>query len=329
MQVGLEAFWVLLFLVLPGFVAALAAAVVRRIRDAGAPAEPRSAAAIIASGLVVSVLANAGALPIFAWSKAEFGLELTWSQLAAQLATLRLSEGFAYLGLLYGIATLAGLGYGLINVKHLHALLYALGRTDISPERDVWTTALTEIFEDPASAARRHFAGRPFVLWLLVQDGEAAGPPYLGRLAHSSARISREKPIELYLDPAYRLEDGTPRRVVPGPAALPVGLHLRLRPESRVEVFATPEDWTPESGTAGGVQAALADGADSGLRLLPDAAYCEGAPADSAHPGIYLVPDSRGRVACPYCGRQVFWAAKAPPAEAPVAEAPAGETPEA
>ena len=63
----------------------------------------------------------------------------------------------------------------------------------------------------------------------------------------SSSFVDREKPIELFLRPAYPrtpIENFFSGNLVAQNAHL-LGMYIRLRPNDMVRFFAAPETWTP------------------------------------------------------------------------------------
>ncbi|MEK0082469.1 DUF6338 family protein [Benzoatithermus flavus] len=234
------------FLVLPGYWASTL-----QIWCAGAT-QAEGAGEWLAMSLLRSIALNAIALPLallLPGLSVSVPLDASIEKVGQAIVALPVITFLRYAGVLYALATLQGLAFGLLQ-RWTKGLAWAFGWTSMTPYEDVWNDVLSERFRSAENLARKGTASLlcPW-LRLTLPDGRVI----LGRMQRSSVRIEQDKPIEVYLEPVYRLDAGS--RTIRSLAHDLVGatdeaLYLRLEPGTAVEIIPAVAGWRPSFAAA-------------------------------------------------------------------------------
>ncbi len=233
MDVSLEGLIVGIFAVLPGFVSAA-------VRAAIAPGDRSSAGEWVAGSIVASLSLNAlvllAFLPIVGFN---LGQEIHGVVQSLGHMPVRLVLG--YLVVLYCLAVVWGAISGLLAEYAPRALAYRLRLTPVSPSPNVFNDTIEKLVRTEENRRLRNTPGQQ-VPWLRVQRDAIA---IVGRLRRGSVDFEVDKPVEVFLSPAYRSGAGGPLAWLPLPGANPQGVYLRLLSTDVAEVFTARSDWTP------------------------------------------------------------------------------------
>jgi hypothetical protein len=234
MDVSLEALIVGLFAVLPGFVSAAVRAVI-------APADRSSTGEWVAGSVVASLSLNAlvliGFLPA-----AGFNLGQPVAGVAKTLGQVPVRLVVEYLVALYVLALGWGVVSGFLAEYAPRALAHRLRLTPVSPTPNVFNDTIEKLVSTAENRKRRDDPARP-VPWLRVQREKTA---VVGRLRRGSVDFEVDKPVEVFLSPAYRSGPEGPLPWPPLAGAEQHGIYLRLLPNDIAEVFTARADWTPQ-----------------------------------------------------------------------------------
>lgn len=233
MDVSLEPLIVGLFAVLPGFVSAA-------VRAAIAPGVRASTGEWVAGSVVgslfLNVLALSGFLPM-----GPFDLEQPVGTVGVPLGKVPVRLALLYLLVLYALAVAWGVISGLLTNYAPRALTHRLRLTPVSPARNVFNDSIERLVR---TAANRMLQGDPSqqVPWLRVQRDQTG---IVGRLRRGSVDFDVDKPIEVFLSPAFPI---SVTDLIPWPplvGARHEGVYVRLISSDIVEVFTARADWLP------------------------------------------------------------------------------------
>jgi len=229
MELGADDFLLTLVLVLPGFVTTL-------VERAFQPRRFAEFSEWLAVSVLRSLWLNLLVLAAFVWWTDPGITDLKLSELADHLNAVALQQAALYVAAVYAAAPVWGVLKGTVWWLSFRAVL-ARGRwSKLRPFDNVWNDVLRSALTQPG-------VGTP-TPWVRVSVGE--GRVVLGRLRKSSVHVDRDKPIEVYLSPAYEVTGGPLqdlRIAIPGIHFN--GIYLRIGPETFVEIYATRPDWAP------------------------------------------------------------------------------------
>ncbi len=233
----LEPLIVGIFAILPGFLSAA----VRSILVSG---KGTTTAEWTVTSIVTSLFLNAFALTVwFLIIGQAVDLSKSVGEIGTQVSAAPASMVAIYLAVLYGFALVWGAVSGLARQYSPRHIAFLTRLTPISPEPDVFHLALGERFRTKKNLAKRGQNDQQ-VPWLKLHSDTGV---ILGRLRSSSVKIERDKPFEVYLEPAYTVENGVLTPIDREDGAEFVGLYVRLKPENTLKVFTARADWVPDA----------------------------------------------------------------------------------
>jgi len=233
---NLESLLVGLFALLPGFLSSA-------VRSVFATEESSTTAAWTVTSVLTSLVLNAFSLvPCFFLVGPPLDFSDSIQDISSGVASLSGWTVLTYLGVVYFLALAWGLTSGLARHYSPRHLAFLNHLTPIAPEPDVFHRSLGKVFRTKENMAKRG-KDEQLVPWLKIDAGNRV---VFGRLQTSNTRIHQDKPIEVYLAPAFSNESSS---LVPhsgGDGASSVGFYLRIRPEQVIEIFSAREDWRPD-----------------------------------------------------------------------------------
>jgi Family of unknown function (DUF6338) len=231
MEFTLEGFFIATLGILPGFFLSLVKTIIN----------PEGEKAKIEEWLATSILASLGlnlvVAALFVLFVIPIDLNKDVDHLVKQLQGQKLVVLLWYAGSLYLAALVLGVLSSLKADWRLGVLVYRWRLTPISPVPNVFNDTLEFAFRRSANLRLR---GRPeqMVPWIRLRRTKVV---VVGRLRRSSVRFDVDKPVEVFLSPAYIFEDSTIRGT-----GLPNGVYLRVLATDVVEILSAPASWIPE-----------------------------------------------------------------------------------
>jgi hypothetical protein len=236
MGMSLESLFVGLFAFLPGFLCS-------SVRSVFTKEESSTTAAWTVTSVLISLAMNAVSFVVYIWLFGPaFDSSDSIQEISSGVASLSVSTIVDYLCLVYIFAFAWGLITGLARHYSLRHLAFLYRLTPIAPERDVFHRTLGQLFRTKDNMAKRGNNDQ-LVPWLKIDAGNRV---MFGRLRSSNNVIHQDKPIEVYLAPAFSIENSS---LVPhsgGNGASSAGFYLRIRPEQVIEIFSARADWRPD-----------------------------------------------------------------------------------
>lgn len=230
MELGADDFLLTLVLVLPGFVTTL-------VERAFQPRRYAEFAEWLAVSVLRSLGLNLAVAAGFVWWSDPALLQRPLSSVPDAIEAVTLARAALYVATLYALAPVWGVLKGTVAWLSFGAVL-ARGRwSKLRPFDNVWNDVLRTALVLPGART----APAP---WIRVSVGE--GRVVLGRLRKSSVHVDRDKPIEVYLSPAYEVTAGPLEPLDIRLAGIRFqGIYLRIGPETFVEIYAAGPDWLP------------------------------------------------------------------------------------
>lgn len=232
MDFTIEGFFIAIVAILPGFFLAFTRSVVsNNLHD-------QEIEEWVATSIISSIILNAViAIPFLLWIIG-VSVDQDFEHLLKQLHSTHVALLIWYFVALYLAAFLLGVVSALRDDLNLSVLSYRWRLTPISPNANVFVHALESTFRSRQNLERR---GRPdqIVPWLRIAR---KGTIVVGRLRRSSVRFELDKPIEVYLSPAYVVQDNQ-RRSIDGAHD---GIHMRVLPTDVVEILSASANWLPD-----------------------------------------------------------------------------------
>ncbi len=224
MSINVEQLIVGLIFLVPGFISTSAERIFqpRRFKSAYDWTSSSLIRSIVLNLLVLSV-----ALSIFicaGWLPPEI-LFLKVKDISQYSTRISLGETLLYIGGLYLVSAISGALIGIYPELTLRALANRFSLTSLGEADSVWK----------GIKAHERQQGKRYT-WIKVSCKE--GKTYFGRLKRASAIVEQEKPIELFLRPAYELHQSQLKQLTcMGLQA--DGLYIRLQAADTVEFYFT------------------------------------------------------------------------------------------
>jgi hypothetical protein len=232
MEFTLEGFSIATLGILPGFFLSLVKTNINPEGETGVKIEEWLGTSILASfvlNLVVGLLFLLFVIPV--------NLHQNFESLVKQLNDQQFILLLWYGGALYLIALVLGIASSLKANWRPRALAYKWRLTPISPARNVFNDTLESMF-DRRRNLRLRDQPEQMVPWIRLRRTEVM---VIGRLQKSSVRFEVDKPVEVFLCPAYIFEAITINGI-----SSPDGVYLRVLASDVVEILSAPASWIPQ-----------------------------------------------------------------------------------
>jgi hypothetical protein len=231
MSIDVEQLIVGLIFLVPGFISTST----QRLFQ---PRQFESAYQWTSSSLIRSIILNLlgvlaiGGLSGVGWIPAEIH-SLTITHIKKSIIELPFVYLLMYVTVLYLFSAITGAISGIFPQLSIKALVHLLGLTSLGRSESVWRGIKVE--ERPENRQ---------ITWIKIYFHE--GKTLLGRLKRASAIVEQDKPIEIYLKPAYEVhEDQLNQLTCMGRQA--DGVYARLQGSDVVEFYFTADEKLPVS----------------------------------------------------------------------------------
>lgn len=234
MDLSLENIAIALFFILPGFISAA-------IRNMARPGAAESVGDWVVTSVVASLVLNAivvAGLVLKGWA---LDFHQSIPKVIEALKDYEAEAAVWYVAILYGLAVAWGILSACLWHWRPRSLAFLLRLTPVMPDDDVFNPTFEELFRTSKDAKKLIPDQRP-VPWLRIHLEHMT---IFGRMQTSSVTIEQDKPFELYLEPAFAIDDNGTQLFTNIDGAHHKGVYLRIEPDKVMEIFSAPASWRP------------------------------------------------------------------------------------